>query len=130
MSDRIQRRHRMHPAPGTRDRHLPAIAAATAHVRPAARGDTQPALASFTPYSGRDSAEGTAPLRLGERQDPERDQPQCYQDEWRRGPPSSVVRSPVSPVSPVCGAGRRARLPVGVASLARRAWTARRARPR
>ena len=88
MSYRIRRRDRMCLAPGTRhqghDRHLPAIAAATARVRPAARRHTQPALASCTPYSDRDSAEGAAPLRREERQDPECDQPQCDQDERPR----------------------------------------------
>jgi hypothetical protein len=46
----------MCPAPGTRhqghDRRLPAIAAATARVRPAARGHTQPALTSCAARRG------------------------------------------------------------------------------
>ncbi len=41
-------------------------------------------MSNRTPYSDRDSAEGAAPLGLEERQDPERDQPQCDQDEQPR----------------------------------------------
>jgi hypothetical protein len=84
MSYRI-RCARMCPAPGTRhqghDRHLPAIAAATARVRPAARSAHPARPGELYTVFRQDSAEGAAPLRLEKRQDLERDQPQYDQDE-------------------------------------------------